>query len=91
MFLANDAKWADYPENVQALFQEVADEVEAWEREELNTVEADDLKAMEEGGMVVTRLTPEQSAAFQERMSAVWDEYREKLGADFIQRVVDAQ
>ena len=88
MFLANDSKFSGYPQEVQALFQEVADEVETWEREELNAVEADDLKAMEEGGMVVTRLTPEQSAAFQERMDAVWDEYREKLGAEFIQRVV---
>ncbi|MEO1207766.1 MAG: TRAP transporter substrate-binding protein [Pseudomonadota bacterium] len=91
MFLANDKMWLDQPEAVQTLFAETAKETEAWERETLNTEEAQYLKDMEADGMTVTRLTPEQTALFQNAMSAVWDEYRKKLGADFIQSVVDTK
>ncbi|WP_108658727.1 TRAP transporter substrate-binding protein [Acuticoccus kandeliae] len=91
MFLADGKKWETYPDNVKALFDEAAAETEAWEREELNAVEAKYLSEMEAGGMTVTRLTPEQMKAFQDAMAPIWDEYREKLGADLIQSAVDAQ
>lgn len=91
MFIASDKMWQKAPENVQKLFAEAALETQAWERQELNAVEAEYLAEMEKGGMTVTRLTPEQTAEFQKAMTAVWDEYREKLGADLIQSVVDTK
>ncbi|GAB5374332.1 MAG: TRAP transporter substrate-binding protein [Acuticoccus sp.] len=91
MFLADDKMWAELPDEVKALFAEAASEAEAWERAEINAVEARYLKEMEEAGMTVTRLSPEQAAAFQAAMEPVWDEYREKIGAERIQAVVDAK
>lgn len=91
MFLADDKMWRELPENVQELFQETALETEAWERETLNAEEAQYLAEMEAGGMTVTRLTPEQTKAFQDAMEPVWDQYRDKIGAELIQSVVDAQ
>lgn len=91
MFLADDKMWADLPENVQALFSETALSTQEWERAELNKVEGEYLDQMAADGMVVTRLTPEQTAAFQTAMEPVWDEYRGKIGAELIQSVVDTK
>lgn len=91
MFLANEKMWASQPEAVQKLFADTAKETEAWERETLNAEEATYLEEMQKGGMTVTRLTPEQSALFQEAMKPVWDQYRTKLGAELIDSAVAAK
>ena len=91
MFLADDKMWADLPDNVKDLFAATAKETQEWERKELNAVESQYLDDMEAGGMVVTRLTPEQTAAFQKAMEPVWAEYREKIGSDLIQSAVDTK
>ena len=91
MFLADDKMWQEQPPHVRELFEQAASETEAWERETLNAEEEQYLSEMAEGGMTVTRLTPEQSQAFQEAMQPVWDEYREKLGAELIDNVVNVQ
>jgi len=91
MFLADDKMWQEQPENVRQLFAETAKETEAWERKALNEQEGEFLAAMEKDGMVVTRLTPEQSKAFQEAMEPVWEEYRGKLGEELINSAVEAK
>lgn len=91
MFLADDKMWQDLPSEVKTLFKETAIETQNWERKEINAVEAKYLEEMEADGMTVTRLTPEQSAAFQEAMEPVWAEYREKIGAELIQSAVDTK
>ena len=91
MFLINDGKFAGFDEATQELIASVAKETEAWEREEINRVEGELLSEMEADGMVVTRLTQEQSQAFQDKMSAVWEEYSDRLGQDLIDAVVNAE
>ena len=91
MFLADDKMWQKQPEAVQKLFQDAALETQAWERETLNEEEAKYLSDIEAGGMTVTRLTPEQSKAFQDAMEKVWDEYRGKLGSELITSVVETK
>lgn len=91
MFIANDKMWSGRSEAVQKLFAETAKETEAWERKTLNDEEAKYLDEMQKGGMTVTRLTPEQSAAFQKAMEPVWEKYRKTIGADLIKSVVDAK
>lgn len=91
MFLTNDKKFDGYSDDVKALFQEAATETQDWEREEINRVEAQYLSEMEADGMTVTRLTPAQTEAFQAKMSEVWEEYSDRLGADLIQAVSDVK
>ncbi|QIE55924.1 TRAP transporter substrate-binding protein [Pikeienuella piscinae] len=91
MFLADDKMWGGLPEHVKTLFSDTAQETQEWERKELNKVEGAYLSEMEADGMTVTRLTPEQTAAFQKAMEPVWDEYRDKIGAELIQSVVDTK
>ncbi|WP_319529908.1 TRAP transporter substrate-binding protein [uncultured Cohaesibacter sp.] len=91
MFLADDKMWGGLPDEVKTLFKETAIETQDWERKELNAVEAKYLDEMEKGGMTVTRLTPEQAGAFQKAMEPVWDEYRDKIGADLIKSVVETK
>lgn len=90
MFLADDKMWQQLPADVQALFQETATMTQDWERTELNSVEAQYLEEMAANGMTVTRLTPEQTQAFQTAMEPVWDEYREKIGEELINSAVEA-
>lgn len=87
MFLVNDKKYGGFSADVQELLASVAKETQDWEREEINRVEAQYLSEMEADGMVVTRLSPEQAQAFQAKMSKVWEEYSERLGADLIDAV----
>jgi len=91
MFLVNDGKYAGFSPEVQELLASVAKETQDWERDEINRVESQLLGEMEAGGMEVTRLTPEQSKAFQDKMAAVWEEYSEKLGSDLIDAVVNTK
>lgn len=91
MFLADNKMWEGLPDNVKALFQETAIETQNWERKELSAVESSYLEEMEKDGMVVTRLTPEQTTAFQKAMEPVWAEYRDKIGAELIQSAVDTK
>ncbi|MGX1097581.1 tripartite ATP-independent transporter DctP family solute receptor [Amorphus sp. MBR-141] len=91
MFLADDKMWAELPDNVKELFAETALETQEWERKALNEQEGQFLAEMEAGGMVVTRLTPEQSQAFQDAMEPVWNTYRDKLGNDLIESAVNAK
>ena len=91
MFLVNDRKYRNFPKSVQDLLQSTAIETQNWEREEINKVEEKLLSEMEADGMTVTRLTPEQSAAFKEKMSAVWKKYGGKIGDDLVKSVVDTK
>lgn len=91
MFLVNDKKFSGYPDNVKELLASAAKETQDWEREEINRVEAKYLSEMEDAGMTVTRLSPEQLKAFQGKMSKVWDQYKGKLGADLIKSVSNAK
>lgn len=91
MFLADDKMWQELPEEIQTLFSDTALETQDWERKKLNEVEAEYLSEMEEAGMTVTRLSPEQAKAFQTAMEPVWTEYRDKIGAELIQSVVDTK
>lgn len=91
MFLVNDNKYGDFPAEVQELLASVAKETQDWEREEINRVEAQYLSEMEADGMTVTRLTSEQTQAFQAKMADVWEKYSERLGADLIEAVSNAQ
>ena len=83
--------WKKFPKSVQDLLQSTATETQNWEREEINKVEGELLSEMEADGMTVTRLTPEQQAAFKEKMSAVWEKYGGKLGDDLVKSVVDTK
>ncbi|MFV0514678.1 MAG: TRAP transporter substrate-binding protein [Jhaorihella sp.] len=91
MFLVDEKEWANFPDNMKQMMTEAAREAQEWERTELNAQEADYLSQMEADGMVVTRLTPEQTEAFQKAMQPVWDEWGPKLGEELVQSVVDTK
>ena len=91
MFLADDKMWQELPAEVQELFAAAAKDAVDWERAEITKVEGENLAEMEAAGMTVTRLSPEQAAAFQKAMEPVWDEYGEKIGADTIKAVVETK
>ena len=89
MLLINDRKFEGWPEEVRDLLSTTARETQDWEREELHRLETRYLSEMEAAGMTVTHLTPEQFAAFREKLTPVQDQYREEVGADLIESVVN--
>jgi len=76
---------------LRKLIEDGVRETQAWERKEINTVEASYLTEMQQAGMTVTRLTPDQATAFQKAMEPVWSQYRDKIGSDLIQAAVETK
>jgi tripartite ATP-independent transporter DctP family solute receptor len=71
----------------QALIQEAAEQARDYQRtiaREYDTFAKEQLAAE---GMEITELTDEQRAAFQEAVQPVYDQWRDEIGADLVDRV----
>ncbi|MBQ1407459.1 MAG: TRAP transporter substrate-binding protein [Eubacterium sp.] len=56
--------------------------------EEVNKAEAEDLALFEKEGCTVYTLTDEENAAFEEAMHPVYDQFRDSIGADYMDKVL---
>ncbi|KAA0892633.1 TRAP transporter substrate-binding protein [Pusillimonas sp. ANT_WB101] len=85
VFATGASFWKGLSPEDQKMFKDAAHEAMDAERK---IVEEEDkiLPAeLEKAGMTVTNLTPEQLAVFQKTLQPVYAEYKEKLGADFVE------
>lgn len=85
VLVANAAFWNGLSAEDQEMFRTAAQEAMSYEREVVAQEDKDLPAQLEEAGMEITTLTPEQLAVFQEALQPVYDEYREKLGADLVE------
>ena len=70
-------------ENQRAI-QEAASEALAWGNKKSEASEEGYYQKMEEAGITVTRLTPEQRAAWKEYGRASWDEFEKVIGKEMM-------
>ena len=85
-------KWNELsPEYIKQIIADAAIEAQDWQRVEMNEVEEEYLKLMEEAGMTVTRLNAQQKAQFQEKLKEVWNKYADVIGQDLIDKVVNTK
>jgi TRAP-type C4-dicarboxylate transport system substrate-binding protein len=73
----------------QTAIQEAATEALAWGNKKSEASEEDYYRKMEEAGITVTRLTPEQRAAWKEYGRASWQEFEKVIGKDMMEYIRD--
>ena len=81
----NASFWQSLPADLRAGLEAALDEVTAWgnaRSEEIN--QQDRQRVVDSGRATITVLTPEQLAAWREAMRPVWDEFRDRIGADLV-------
>lgn len=81
-FVINDDVYSSLPADLQELLEEEADKWAVTEREMNQQQEEEGRKVMEEYGVEITELTDEQYNAFRELAAPVVESYRDVVGAD---------
>ncbi len=88
--LINEDLWNSISPEDQQVFLDAA-YATALRSRELNRAEEENyLSEMEEEGCIITRLTKEEKAVFQELSIPVWDMVEEKVGPELIKMLKDA-
>jgi tripartite ATP-independent transporter DctP family solute receptor len=85
------ASWKKIPAKYQEEILKASAEAKKFNRELSAKMDKEYVGKLEEKGMTVTRLTPQQIAAFQEKMTPVWDLFADKIGKDLIQKIRDTK
>lgn len=80
----NKEKFNSFDEEIQQALREAAQEACEYQVQLNRELEEEQLAMFEEKGMEVLRLTPEEIAAFQDKMGPVYEEYESIIGKDLI-------
>ncbi len=84
-FAASSSFWDGLDEDDQKLFSEAAKKAMDYEREVVQK-EDDELPGkLADEGVEVTKLSDDELKVFQEALQPVYDEYKEKLGEEFVE------
>jgi len=82
VLMVNLELWNKQPPQIQKAIQEAANEALAWGNAKAEEVAEEYLKKMESEGIHVTRLTPEQRAAWYEYGIKSWDKFEQVIGKE---------
>jgi C4-dicarboxylate-binding protein DctP len=78
--------WQSLPDDLRAGLEATLAEVTAWGNARSEEINQDDRRrVIESGRSAVTVLTPAQLAVWREAMRPVWDEFRDRIGADLVE------
>lgn len=83
--LINEDFFASLPEDLQKIVEEGALNFKDEQRRLLNEQDAELLAKLEEEGMEINELTPEQKEKFIEATKSVYDEFKDVIGEDLIE------
>ncbi|MFG3452825.1 TRAP transporter substrate-binding protein [Stutzerimonas stutzeri] len=88
MTLVSERFWKRLPAEYQALLVDASKEMATYQRQVSRSMN-DQLKAeMKASNMSVTELSPEQIAAFQERLKPVYEKWKDKIGEDLLNSIL---
>lgn len=85
--LSNKALWDGMSAREKEILTDAAAEAAAWHRKEQTEADAEMLEELKKS-LEVTVLTPEQIAAFRERMEPVYAEWTPMIGADLMNAAI---
>lgn len=88
--LINEKFYNDLPEDLQKIVDEGVEVATVENRKLAGEVDAETIEALKETGIEVTELTPDEIKAFQDKTSAVYEEYKEKIDKDLINDILEA-
>ncbi len=75
----SETLWNSLSDEDKAIFQECADAAAAAEVEASRAADADNFALMEENGVKITDLTEDQMNVFKEKVSSIYDQYRDQI------------
>jgi tripartite ATP-independent transporter DctP family solute receptor len=81
------ATWKKLPAKHQEAILKASAEARQFNRTLSAQMDKEYVTKIKEKGMTVTTLTPQQIAAFQEKMTPVWDTFADKIGKELIQKI----
>lgn len=88
--LMNDDFYNDLPEDLQELLTEASEEFREQQRELAQQQDTEFMEQLEAEGMQINDLTDEQRDAFREAAAPVYEKYEDQIGADLIDRALEA-
>ncbi|ROQ90151.1 DctP family TRAP transporter solute-binding subunit [Desulfosoma caldarium] len=84
---ASQKTWKTFSPEDQAILKQAAVDACAWEIQQARQGLQGDMSALDtlrQNGMEVTVFTPQMRAAFREKTQAVYNDWKEKIGADLV-------
>lgn len=87
VFMFSKKIWDTFPKEDQEIILKAAQEAGVYERKVNRETMNEAVAGMEKGGMVVTRLTPEQHQAFVDATKSISAQFGAELGAENIREV----
>ncbi|MFG6136481.1 TRAP transporter substrate-binding protein [Halomonas sp. B23F22_10] len=88
--LVSERFWNRLPADYQQLVRDAAQQMGDYEREVSRTLNDQIKQQLQESGMQITELTPEQVQVFQEQLAPVYDEWRDEIGGELIDAIREA-
>ncbi|ANU17719.1 C4-dicarboxylate ABC transporter substrate-binding protein [Planococcus maritimus] len=88
--LMNDDFYNDLPEDLQELLMEASEDFRTQQRELAQQQDTEFMDQLEAEGMQINDLTDEQRDAFREAAAPVYEKYEGQIGADLIDRALEA-
>lgn len=88
--LMNNDYYNGLPEDLQELLTEASEEFRDQQRELAQQQDTEFMEKLEEEGMQINDLTDEQRDAFREAAAPVYEKYEGQIGADLIDRALEA-
>ncbi|WP_205600756.1 TRAP transporter substrate-binding protein [Gracilibacillus sp. YIM 98692] len=88
-FLLSKEWFEQLPSDIQTVILDASQEAAEFERSETMAQEEDFIKTIEDYGVEVYELTPEQSEMFQEQTRSVHDEFADEIGQDLLDKTYE--
>lgn len=87
VFMVSSGVWSSLSPDYQKIFLESAHEAAVYERASVKEIEADLLKKLQEKGMEINEVLNKNP--FQEAVKPLYEEFKEKIGADVLKMVLE--
>jgi tripartite ATP-independent transporter DctP family solute receptor len=87
-FIMNKDKMNKLPKDIQAIILKTSIEMRDYERKVHLELDEKNLKVLRDKGMTITTVDPN---LFREKCTALYDEYKAKLGADTINNIINTK
>ena len=87
IILVSPSLWGQLDEEQQAAFQQAATDAVAAMRAYVDDVEQSGVASMQEAGMEVNELSPEQKAVFREALAGPYSNYEAQFGKELMDRI----
>jgi TRAP-type transport system periplasmic protein len=88
LILMSQKIWDTMSKEDQKIFQDAANKGKEHVRKISKELNESLTKKLEEEGMTVTKLTPEQLKAFQDAVKPVYDEFDDKIGVNLVKEIL---